>query len=194
MSEEVWVDVKGYENHYRISNLGRVMSVARLYTRVVRGRPVTQRVAARILSPGISAGYPSVSLSKSGISRVAYIHHLVAEAFVGQRPSGAQVCHEDGNETNNVSSNLRYDTPTGNAADRVDHGTHAIGEANPMAALTEDVVLQAYEEMKVRSVMDVAIRTGIPRTTLSSIKNGYTWSHITGQQRKVANRSRGAKQ
>ncbi len=189
MSEEVWVDIKGYENHYRVSNLGRVMSVARLYTRVLHGRPVTQRVSPRILSHGMVAGYQSVNLSKGGITKVAYVHHLVAEAFIGARPEHMQVCHKDGRKENNKSSNLRYDTPVGNAADRVPHETHAIGEANPMAKLTEDLVKDVYEKMKTRSAIDVAKETGVPRTTLSSIKNGYTWSTVTGEKRKRSGQS-----
>lgn len=44
-----------------------------------------------------------------------------------------EVAHKDGDKTNCAISNLRYDTPTGNAADKIVHGTAPIGVHNGMA-------------------------------------------------------------
>lgn len=51
-------------------------------------------------------------------------HTAVAEAFLGPRPEGMYVCHNDGNPLNNAISNLRYDTPSSNILDTVKHGTN----------------------------------------------------------------------
>jgi hypothetical protein len=51
------------------------------------------------------------------------VHHLVARAFIGERPDGLQVCHGDGNKTNNAAANLRYDSISANVRDSVEHGT-----------------------------------------------------------------------
>lgn len=51
----------------------------------------------------------------------SYVHLLVCEAHIGPRPPGLEVCHYDNNPSNNRLSNLRYDTPVGNAADRKRH-------------------------------------------------------------------------
>src|SRR5690606_38480338 len=51
-------------------------------------------------------------------------HVLVAEAFIGPRPEGAECLHGDGDHTNNMVSNLRWGTKSENQLDSVRHGTH----------------------------------------------------------------------
>lgn len=46
------------------------------------------------------------------------------EAFVGPCPEGMEVCHNNGDCTDNRLENLRYDTKSANMLDRVRHGTH----------------------------------------------------------------------
>lgn len=48
----------------------------------------------------------------------ARIGRAVLEAFVGPCPDGMECCHRDDDPTNNILSNLRWDTQSGNAADR----------------------------------------------------------------------------
>jgi len=55
------------------------------------------------------AGYFKLRIMHAdGKLRSRYIHHLVAEAFLGFRPDGADIDHIDGNRTNNRPDNLRY--------------------------------------------------------------------------------------
>lgn len=49
---------------------------------------------------------------------------LVAEAFIGPRPPGTVVRHDDGDHTNDAASNLIYGTVAENVKDTVRHGTH----------------------------------------------------------------------
>jgi hypothetical protein len=60
---------------------------------------------------------------RSGRYRMAKVHQLVMEAFVGHRPIGMEVCHNDGNNGNNRWTNLRYDTRAANERDKKKHGT-----------------------------------------------------------------------
>ncbi len=46
------------------------------------------------------------------------------EAFVGRAPDGTEACHNDGDSSNPVLSNLRWDTHAANNLDQVRHGTH----------------------------------------------------------------------
>lgn len=52
------------------------------------------------------------------------VHQLVALAFIGPRPDGMDVCHNNGDGQDNRPGNLRYDTRTSNNRDTVAHGTH----------------------------------------------------------------------
>ena len=118
---ERWKPVNGYEGIYEVSSHGRVRSLDRTVTR--SGGQVRRKgkVLRATLNPG---GYPVVSLYRQGRPKNRYVHALVAEAFFGTRPKGMEVCHNDGDPTNNHLDNLRYGTSSDNELDKVRHGTH----------------------------------------------------------------------
>lgn len=118
---EVWLPVKGYEGIYEVSSLGRVRSLTR---RVDHRHYVTTR-QGQMLKPLLhqARGYLRVSLNRDGSAKVRDIHLLVAEAFLGDRPDGFHVCHNNGDSQDNRVSNLRYDTPSANNYDKRRHGT-----------------------------------------------------------------------
>jgi hypothetical protein len=45
------------------------------------------------------------------------VHHLVAQEFIGPRPAGMVICHNNGDPLDNRVENLRYDTQASNIAD-----------------------------------------------------------------------------
>jgi len=110
---ERWLPVVGYEGLYEVSDLGRVRSLPRNTT------------SGRILCLSISGpGYQQVSLFAQGRLKKTYVHHLVAEAFIGPRPEGYEIRHLDGDRLNNTLANLRYGVHSENELDKVRHGTH----------------------------------------------------------------------
>ncbi|ERG63471.1 hypothetical protein L332_03560 [Agrococcus pavilionensis RW1] len=118
---ENWLPVVGYEGWYEVSDLGRVRSVSR----EVRTGVGTRHMQGRVLRPFTRAdGRYSVTLSRDDERRTRLVHRMVLEAFVGPQPTGAECCHHDGDPTNNRLTNLRWDTHTGNEADKRRHGTH----------------------------------------------------------------------
>lgn len=108
ISIESWKDVPGYEGVYQVSTEGRVRSL-----------PGWHR-AGRVKKLTVSAiGYPVVNM---GHNNVCYVHELVALAFLGPRPKGAEICHGDGDPTNNRPENLRYDSHSENERDKIRYG------------------------------------------------------------------------
>lgn len=75
-----------------------------------------------------AAGYLVCTFRRDGKNILRTVHTLVAEAFVGPRPAGAQVRHLDGDKANNRPYNLVYGTALENALDREFHGTTARGD------------------------------------------------------------------
>lgn len=89
-------------------------------------------------------GYLHVVLSTGGRPHTIKVQRLVALHFIGPKPEGMFVCHNDGNKLNNCVDNLRYDTPKANSQDMLRHGTNRPprGELNGMSKLTLADVLE----------------------------------------------------
>lgn len=121
-TQENWRAIPGFEGLYQVSDQGRVRSLDRMRLNKVSG---TARIKGRMLKIRTNKdGYQQVGLYKNGKQRMSYVHAIVCLAFYGPRPLGAEVCHNDGNPSNNHLSNLRYDTSSANSYDVVKHGNH----------------------------------------------------------------------
>ena len=98
-NKEIWKDIEGFPG-YQVSNQGRVKN----------------KKTGHVLKPQINnrSGYYQVSLSVGGKSHTVYIHHLVASGFLGKRPNGYDIDHNDTNKLNNKASNLEYCTRSEN--------------------------------------------------------------------------------
>jgi len=176
---ERWKQIPGYEELYLISSWGRVLRIPGHVIRVVRGEEVAQQVNSGLLKRSYNRdGYCVCNLSKDGKVTNYYVHELVAESFIGPRPRGMQICHDDNDPGNPAVWNLRYDTPTGNAKDRYRAGTDARGESNPAAKINEDTVRDVKLSLLVKSVSEVAREYGLTRQTVSAIKSGRRWAHV----------------
>lgn len=173
MSEE-WRPVVGYDGCYSVSSNGSVRSEMR---RVAHPMGGTVELPTRILRQSrMGAGYLKVALCRDGAQRTRSVHQLVAEAFIGPRPSGMEVAHKDGCKTNNKAINLRYDTPSGNSADKASHGTLICGERVKNAKLTADQVrAMRASHGKQR---EIAATFGVTQQTVSKIRSGQRWGQL----------------
>ena len=181
---ERWIPVIGYEGAYEVSDLGRVRSIDRIITKITRwGNPVASRHKGRILLPTIDKGKFAygrlqVKLSKPEGATTRLVHHLVAEAFIGPRPSGMEVAHGDGIASNCRLGNLRYATPKENSADKETHGTLLRGSAVGTAKLTESDVVFIISMRRKRTLQSIADEFGISIAQVSRIQNGSRWGHL----------------
>ena len=119
---ETWKSVVGREGLYEVSDQGRVRSVDRT-VHYKDGR--TRRLKGRVLKPWKNRkGYLLAALYGEGKTRTKFVHRIVLEAFVGDRPEGLETLHIDGNPANNHVGNLKWGTSSENALDKVRHGRH----------------------------------------------------------------------
>lgn len=167
--KEIWLSVRGYEGRYQISSLGRVRSQRRNKARERILRPVKHK-----------NGYLAVSLWRDNKGVTFHIHSLVADAFIGPRPVGMDVCHIDGNRLHNVASNLRYDTRRGNEADKEIHGTRNCGERHGLSkAKAEDIpVIRHRILVNKERAADVGADFGLSARAVSHIAKRTRWNHI----------------
>lgn len=105
--DEIWVDVKGYEGYYQVSNKGQVRSLDRTVTGS-HGKPV--KVPGCVLKGEICKGYKRVNLAKDGKVKHMQVHRLVALHFITNLEELPIINHKDENRLNNDSSNLEWCT------------------------------------------------------------------------------------
>lgn len=122
MTDEQWRPVVSYEGSYEVSDHGRVRSVDRRLTyrdgrqRLAVGQPIRTWCSSK--------GYIRVRLHRDGAKQSYNMHQLVLAAFVGPCPPGMEGCHNNGDKSDYTVGNLRWDTRSENAFDRVRHGVH----------------------------------------------------------------------
>lgn len=184
IQEEEWRDVVGYAGLYKISSLGKVMSMSR----VVWNGHKWHSHPGRILSPGKVRESPYVQLWKNGTGKNFFIHTLVLTAFVGPCPDGMECCHfPDRDPTNNRIENLRWDTHKENIHDKFFHGTTGkgvqktvCGEIHPLAKLTETSIREIRAKRSLgESYRKLAAEYGVSHVSIKNICLGRTWTHVS---------------
>jgi hypothetical protein len=172
---EVWKPIPLLEL-YEASDAGRIRSLPRV-TQHYTGKPIVRggRVLAGHVNP---RGYVQVSLSVEGRTRTAYVHALVAAAFLGPRPDGMVVRHLDGEGQNNAASNLAYGTHQENSDDMERHGTVLRGDRHGCAKLTADQVREIRELAKRHSRIALARMFRMSDQQISNIVLGHQWRGV----------------
>ncbi len=106
--QENWKDIKGYEQSYQVSNLGRVKSLSRT---IMKSNNTIMYVKERILKTRRhNNGYYMVTLYKNQTPKLCTIHRLVAKAFIDNPENKSTVNHLDGDKLNNHVDNLEWCT------------------------------------------------------------------------------------
>lgn len=167
---EIWKDIPGYEGRYQASTEGRVRSVDHVETCTPRNgmRSYTRFKKGQVLSACLgSNGYAYVGLRKKQNSENADfcpVFHLVALTFLGLRPEKADICHKDGDKSNNRVENLRYDTKTENRIDLYRQG-------GKYGKLTVEQAIEVKRRLlQGESQNSIARLYGISRTAVRYIK------------------------
>lgn len=90
--KEVWKPIKGYEEKYEVSSLGRVRN----------------SLKNKIKNTRLNNGYVIVDLYKGGIRKTYLVHRLVATAFIPNPNNYNEVNHISGIKSCNCSKNLEW--------------------------------------------------------------------------------------
>lgn len=173
---------------FRVSNTGRVQSRWVLRSLGRRGTRGTLGEAWHDLKlQTLPSGYVYIQVPRrllhggSGHKRTTvYAHSLVAECFIGPRPAGQDVRHENNDPSDNRSTNLIYGTRAENMADQLRHGTRRFGSRHQNAKLTEDDVREIIALLLARIPPSViAERKRVSQSTVENIRSGKAWPLVT---------------
>ena len=171
---EVWkpLTVKGFEDVYAVSSLGRVKRTKGGHNRTYVGR---------ILKPQIKPdGYHRVILS-DGIRKPVYVARLVALAFIPNPTGSKEVNHKNGNRKwDNSVSNLEWNTHQENIAHavRTNLMPNRFGERNPKAVLNDDkaATIRRLCSCGKLSQREIASMFNVHESTVSDVKRFRTWN------------------
>jgi hypothetical protein len=109
MEKEQWIDIKGYEGIYQVSNTGKVKSLI--------GNKI------KIRKPKLdNKGYYQINLHKNNKSKTFRLHRLVAESFIPNTSSKPFVNHKNFIKTDNSIDNLEWSTPLENTRHYIYNG------------------------------------------------------------------------
>lgn len=167
---EVWKDIKGYENRYQVSNLGRVK-------RLPNGRGINSREQIKSTNRVNKDGYIVITLPNGERP----LHRLVAETFIPNPDNKETVNHIDGNKQNNCVDNLEWAT-------RHEQLVHAYklnlkkplaGTANPISKLTDrdvEYIRRTYRaHNKTCGAQALAIQFNVSVRTILNVVNHKTY-------------------
>lgn len=117
IKKETWENIKGYETYYKISNLGRVKSLAKTIT---RKDGEVKNLSEKIIKPFLTKkGYKQIVLTKDGDKKKHYIHRLVAQSFIPNPNNLPEVNHINEDKLDNAVENLEWLS----RLDNMRHGT-----------------------------------------------------------------------
>lgn len=156
--------------HYEVSEYGHVR----------RSAPGKGTWAGRLLrTKRHYFGYRRVSLTIGGKRVTFEVHVLVAEAFIGLRPSpDHEVAHNDGNPEHNNYRNLLWKLHAHNEADKKRHGTATVGERNGQAKLSAESVRRIRANYPEKTLIEIGNELGVSFQTVSKIIHRMRWGHI----------------
>lgn len=158
-----WVDIKGYEGLYKVSDTGEIYSV----------------ISDRLLKVDLLGKYPQIKLySKLGVKKSHLIHRLAYSSFVGDIPDRYCINHIDGNKFNNSLLNLECVTYSENNLHALRTGLKVspTGSKWHRSKLREEQV----KEIKLflsqgKTNTSISKLFNVHRVTISDISRGKTW-------------------
>ncbi|MBS6397609.1 MAG: NUMOD4 motif-containing HNH endonuclease [Clostridiales bacterium] len=102
---DIWKDIEGYEERYRISNKGEVQYRE---NNDKEWKTKAQKLIKNIKKSG--QGYYYVRLAKSGKKELKSVHRLVAKTFIDNPENKETVNHKNGDTACNCVDNLEWMT------------------------------------------------------------------------------------
>lgn len=172
---EEWRDIEGYEGLYQISNMGQIKSFKRLAS------------GEKLKLIHYENDYPNIVLrdwNKRG--KKFKVHRIVAKTFIPNPFNYSVINHKNGIKSDNRVANLEWCTYQQNVVHSFKVLKHEVakGESAGNTKLTKVQVKQIYDlsNNSVATLKDLSKMFNISIGTVSDIKKGRSWKHVTQQE------------
>lgn len=176
--QETWLPVMGYEGLYEVSNMGNFRSLDRIVPHN-EGKLLRKMKGKILVKTKDKLGRNYINFSKNGKTNKVRAHLIVAKHFIGPNPNRLDVCHNDGDNSNNCVTNLRYDTHKSNMEDMANHGRSQRGEKNYNTVATTEQVLKIRKLRKEGLFYkDICIQVGLSFDLVAKVCQGRTWKWL----------------
>jgi hypothetical protein len=165
---EIWKDVVGFSGLYLISNKGRLKSIKKNGTQILR-------------SPSIRFWYLRTSLSNNGKITQESIHRMVAAAFIPNPQNKPVVNHIDANPLNNCVENLEWCTPAENLQHAINLGNLKLRGIHNANSILDETKVREMRRLKNEcglSIKDIATKFNIRTDTATLAINGRNWAWV----------------
>jgi hypothetical protein len=178
MQKEIWKDVVGYEDSYRISNLGKLMSIERI---VIYSDKKTGKRKSKILKTRVGkCGYEYTVLSVDRIRKTQKIHRLVALTFIPNPNSKPSVNHINGIKHDNRVENLEWCTAKENTqhAYKTKLNSGVKGEKSHLSKLKKEDIIKIrlmYKE-GLYSQAKLGVIFNVTQSQIYRIVNYINWT------------------
>ena len=172
IEDEIWKEIPFADKRYETSNYGRVRSYC------------YDKVNGKILRPGSTKGFHTVTFKTNGKKKTFLVHKLVAIIFVEkENENQVIVTHIDWNKRNNYYKNLRWVTKEA-AYERIMPRLQEINKIKNKGIIrnsklkAEDVqVLKGMLEKGIKQNV-VAKLFSISEMQVTRIKRGENWGQL----------------
>ena len=174
---EQWDWIPGWEGWYRISSLGRVMSVGSVRPSAAKpDRLIAYQKRILKLQKG-GSGYPFVCPSRHGKAKPMGVHRIVLTVFDRPCPARHIAHHKDGNKWNSNITNLEW-VPRSQHLRK--HKEVFQGEKNGMAKLTAGIVVMIRDVAALHyyTQKEIGLMFGISRRHIRQIVTRVRWEHV----------------
>ncbi len=120
------------------------------------------------------------SLYKTINKNVMDMHRFILFCKMGNISSEILARHRCLTKTCYNPDHIEHGNSKDNANDKKRDGTGTIGENHPNAGLNDEIVKKIFESIDVLSDEEIIKKFNISKSRIFSIKNGWSWTHVTG--------------
>lgn len=169
---KVWLDIKGFEHIYKISNDGCVMSCK-------KGIILKQQID--------KDGYGYVRLWSHCVPKHCHIHRLVAQAFIPNPKNKPQVNHKNGTKTDNRAENLEWNTSSENISHAFAVLNRRPSRQSPVKCIETNIVYKSATEASKHTGISASCISMAARKVKRKVHNhdcthktagGYHWEYL----------------